>query len=184
MIGDAPTIHTTVGSEETGGLASFKSYIKAPVKKIEIPFGPKQDLHGMPNPYPAGASVNLIPDGTDTSNGYVSGSYLKDDNTTVASNNWYISEYFLVDSSVTYTLSTRTASAAPSICFYDSEKTFISGFNFNSQLSHTFTPPEGSAYARSSQVTYAYQAANPTGQAIQLEVGSIATAYRRYSNIC
>lgn len=58
MIGDAPTIHTTVGSEETGGLASFKSYIKAPVKKIEIPFGPKQDLHGQEYPYPAGGGAN------------------------------------------------------------------------------------------------------------------------------
>ena len=60
MIADAPTIHTTTGSEETGGLASFKSYVKAPVKKIEIPFKPKQDLHGYDHPWPAGGWKNLF----------------------------------------------------------------------------------------------------------------------------
>ena len=60
MIADAPTIHTTTGSEETGGLVSFKSYIKAPVKKIEIPFGPKQNLHGYDRPWP-GDSAGLLP---------------------------------------------------------------------------------------------------------------------------
>ena len=59
MLADAPTIHTTVGSSETGGIASFKSYIKAPVKKIEIPFGPKQDLHGYDHPWPAGGGKNI-----------------------------------------------------------------------------------------------------------------------------
>ena len=185
MLANAPTIHTTVGSEVTSGLASFKSYIKAPIKKIEIPFAPKQDLHGMDYPYPAGGSVNLIPDTTDASNGYVAGYYLRNDNTTTVNKNYYISEYFEVDPAVTYTWSNRTTAAvAPSICFYDSDKTFISGINFDNKLSHTFTPPEGAAYARSTQTTYAYQASNPSRQAIQLEIGSTATPYQRYSNIC
>ena len=185
MLADAPTIHTTVGSEATGGLASFKSYVKAPVKKIEIPFTPKQDLHGMANPYPAGASVNLIPDTTDTENGYVAGHYLKSDGSTGANANYYISEYIELDSTTTYTWSNRiNTSISPSICFYDENKTFISGIAINKQYSHTFTPPEGAVYARSSQVTYAYQEAASTNPAFQLEVGSTATTYRRYSNSC
>lgn len=185
MIADAPTIHTTVGSSETNGLASFKSYIKAPVKKIEIPFSPKQDLHGMPNPYPAGTSVNLIPDTTDTNNGYIAGYYLKSDGSTVADANMYISEYIELDSATTYTWSNRINTATIfSICFYDENKTFISGIAINSQYYHTFTPPEGAVYCRSSQTTYAWQEAASTHSAYQLEVGSTATPYQRYSNIC
>ena len=185
MIADAPTIHTTTGSEETGGLASFKSYVKAPVKKIEIPFKPKQDLHGMDHPYPAGVSVNLIPDTTDTENGYVAGQHLNVDGTTTANANWYISEYITLDSETTYTWSNRAnTNVAPSICFYDENKVFISGVNINKQYSYTFTPPEGTVYCRSSQTTYAYQEASTSNGAFQLEVGSTATPYQRYSNIC
>lgn len=184
MIANRPMLHTAVGTSETGGLASFKSYMTAPVKSVTVPFYPKQDLHGMPNPYPAGASVNLIPDGTDTENGYVASTYLLVDGTyTTGVSNWYVSEYFEVNPETTYTWSNRGASEIPSICFYDSNKTFISGIAFNNQ-SHTFVPPENAVYARSSQTTYTYQVANPTGVAFQLEVGSTATEYHRYSNIC
>lgn len=165
-------------------IATFETNFRHPVK-VEIPFGSKQDLHGMDHPYPAGASVNLIPDGTDTENGYVAGYYLKDDGTTAASTNWYISEYFEVDPATTYTWSNRVnTSIAPSICFYDENKNYISSIVINKQYSHTFVPPEGAVYVRSSQSTYAYQAANPNGNAFQLEVGSTATPYQRYSNIC
>jgi len=185
MLADAPTIHTTVGSTETNGLASFKSYVKAPVKSVTIPFSPKQDLHGYDHPWPGGGSVNLIPDTTDTSNGYVAGYYLKDDGSTAADAIFYISEYIELDSATTYTWSNRNNAAVnSSICFYDENKNYISGIAINKQYSHTFTPPEGAVYARSSQTTYAWQDVSSASTAFQLEVGSTATAYRRYSNIC
>lgn len=184
MMADAPTIHTTVGSEETGGLASFKGYVKAPVKKIEIPFYPKQDLHGMPNPYPAGASVNLIPDGTDTSKGYVSNAYLGSTGIEVSNANFYVSECFNVDPAITYTWTDRGAEENPCIAFYDENYNLLSVIKNNNAISHTFNPPEGAVYARSSQTTEAYQEKNPTGAAFQLEIGSISTEYRKYSNVC
>lgn len=186
MIADAPTIHTTVGSEETGGLASFKSYVKAPVKKIEIPFAPKQDLHGMPNPYPAGASVNLISDGTDTSNGYVSGYFFLDTGeiNSASNANYCISEYAEILPDTIYTWSNTIVTAVgPAICFYDENKTYISGISAGGVASHTFTSPSNAKYFRSSQASPSYMVSNPAS-GFQLEVGSTATAYRRYSNIC
>ena len=175
-----PHKETVVGD----GIATFDTDFKAAMKTV-IPFSPVQDLHGMSYPYPAGVSINLIPDTTDTNNGYVAGYYLKSDGSTVANANYYISEYIELDSATAYTWSNRVNTIInPSICFYDENKDFISGIAINKQYSHTFTPPEGAVYCRSSQTTYTYQEVASTNPAFQLEVGSTATAYRRYSNIC
>lgn len=170
---------------EDAAVATFETNLKHGLK-VTVPITPQQDLHGMPNPYPAGASVNLIPDGTDTENGYVSGYRLNSDGTTTVAADIYVSEYFPINEETTYTWSNRVnGSETPSICFYDENKEFISGIAINRQYSHTFTPPSGAVYCRSSQTTYSFQEANPsTGSAFQLEVGSTATGYRRYSNIC
>lgn len=165
-------------------IASFETNFKHPLK-VTMPITPTQDLHGMPNPYPAGGSVNLIPDGTDTENGYVAGQYLVTDGTTTANTNYYVSEYFQISENTTYTWSNRVnTSVSPAICFYDENKTFISGININGQYSQTFTSPVGAVYCRSSQTTYTYQEASSVNAAYQLEVGETATEYRRYSNIC
>ena len=165
-------------------IATFETNLRHPVK-VEIPLEPIQDLHGMPNPYPAGTSVNLIPDTTDTSNGYVAEYHLNSDGSTTANANWYISEYIPLNAETTYTWSNRiNTSNLPAICFYDENKTFISGIAINKQYSHTFTPPEGAVYCRSSQSLYTHQEVASTNPAFQLEVGSTATEYRRYSNIC
>lgn len=165
------------------GLASFDTNVAKPMK-VTCEFSPKQDLHGYDNPWPAGGGKNLIPDGTDTSNGYVSGYYVSADGTYGTNTNFYVSEYFHVDPSVTYTWSDRVPERTPGIAFYDENKEFISGFIENSIRVYTFNPPEGAAYARSSQTTKAYQEANPSGAAFQLEEGSTATAYAPYENIC
>ena len=85
----------------TGNPLTFETDLAKPLKSLVVPFTPVQDLHGMPNPYPPGGSVNLIPDGTDTEKGYVAEYFLMDDGTTMANSNWYISEYFEIDPEVT-----------------------------------------------------------------------------------
>lgn len=165
------------------GIVSFVTNVAMPTK-VTCEFSPDQDLHGMPNPYPAGSSVNLIPDGTDTSNGYIAGYYLNSTGGTTASANWSVSEYFAVDPTKTYTWSCTKSTSNQSIGFYDSSKGFISAIPSSVGYPYTFQPPTGAAYCRASQTTIAYQNANPTGTFMQIEEGSTATAYRRYSNIC
>ena len=177
IVNTQPHKMTVVG---TNGIATFETNFEE-LMKVSAPFTPVQDLHGMPYPYPAGGSVNLIPDTTDTENGYVDGYYLLSDGSTYTAPNHYISEYFTIDESTTYTWSNRiNASTLQAICFYDENKDFISGIAIDGQYSHTFVPPEGTVYCRSSQA----KDNAPSGAAFQLEVGSTATAYRRHSNIC
>ena len=164
----------------SGSVVTFNTDMKAPLKSLVVNITPIQDLHGYDAPYPAGGSNNLIPDGTDTSNGYVSGYYLKNDDTTAASANWYISEYFPVTAEATYTWSGKESPNAPSICFYDENKTYISSIQAEQALPKTFTVPSGAVYCRASQVKVAYFASS--GQ--QIELGSTATTIKPHSNIC
>ena len=169
----------------TGNPLTFETDMVKPLKSLVVPFSPIQDLHGMPNPYPAGASANLIPDGTNTANGYEAGKFYRTDNTAYASTAYYTSEYFEVDQTKTYTYSTSTLSGkTPAILFYDENKTFISGINFVTGYTQTFTPPSGAKYARAPQTTDEYKATHDPYVYYQFQVGSTATAYRRYSNVC
>lgn len=145
---------------------------------LTVAVTPVQNLNGQEYPYPDRATNNLIPDGTDTSNGYVNGQYLKSDGTLYTESNWYTSEYFPVTAGETYTWSGNFNPLSPSICFYDSGKNFISAIQGEQGLPKTFTAPTGAVYCRASQgknfATY--------GQ--QMELGSTATTPKPYSNIC
>lgn len=219
MIGDAPTIHTTIGSEETGGLASFKSYIKAPVKKIEIPFGPKQDLHGYDNPWPAGGGKNLwspsrtlgVVDPSSASSKtarvfdiskfynafshtgvyysgdvgdatYIDGVLTIPNSTAIMG----VGFPFKLNSGNTYTLSWElvqggiTAYAAS----YDSSGVWTA-WSYASQgtpsTSKAFTVPDGT---ETTLIVIRAISNNTVVKNIQLELGSTATAYEPYENIC
>ena len=68
-----------------------------PIKSMTAQIDPDQNLYGMDSPYPAGATNNLIPDGTDTSNGYVASSFLEESGAVTSINlGFYVSEYFPV----------------------------------------------------------------------------------------
>ena len=101
---------------------------------------------------------NLIPTGTDTSNGYVADKYLKNDGTLATPSGsfvTYVSEYFEVEPSEGYAYKfTNNTWSATSVCFYDANKTFISGNKINGQTSISITTPSNAKYARASQVTY------------------------------
>lgn len=118
-------------------------------------------------------SVNLIPDGTDTDNGYVSGNYLTNANVVTVDANWYISEYFEVTAGDYYTLKCTDASTnAPAVCFYDTNKTFISGVNV-AKTTKYITVPTGAVYARCSQCT-------EIGKFMQFEKGYGSTEIMPY----
>lgn len=150
---------------------------------VKIGIEPVQELYGMPYPYPAGATNNMIPDGTDINNGYVNNSYLKSDGTTASATDMYISEYFPVTVGETYTFSNKLGTAKlPSVCFYDENKTFISGVNANRVVSRTIEVPADAVYARCSQ--YKNSSYESMGNLYQFELGSVATTPMWYSNIC
>lgn len=163
----------------TGTLLHITDALPSPVKELSVAIEPYQDLtYG--DPYPAGGSKNLIPDGTDTSNGYVANSYLKVDGTTGTASDFYVSEYFSVTSDATYTWSevgSKWANLA-SICFYDSGKNFISGIAGEKSLPKTFAVPSNAVYCRASQ------SKNFRLNGFQIELGSTATTIKPYSNIC
>ena len=149
-----------------------------PLKSLVVDMEPIQDLHGMPYPYPGGGSANIIQDGTDTENGYVTNAYLKSDGSVTNSTGYYVSEYFPMTAGETYTWSTTDSTQNVSgWCFYDSSKTYISGYASSRQASQTFVAPEGTAYCRASVLTN-------NNNINQIEIGSTATTPMYYSNIC
>lgn len=167
---------------ENAPLATFETNLKHGLK-VTVPFAPKQDLHGYDHPWPAGGSVNLIPDGTDTNNGYVLNAYIDVDGAVHSNPGTDISEYFKVLSEENYTWScTNLTMNATAICFYDENKTFISGIASGSSTASptfpkTITTPTDSVYCRIS-------VASGSGHKNQLEKGSTATSYVPHSNIC
>ncbi|MBQ2581311.1 MAG: hypothetical protein II574_06755, partial [Ruminococcus sp.] len=65
---------------------------------------------------------------TDSDKGYVSAAFLKTDNTIQSNNLFMVSEYFPIEPSTTYTLSSIVNyGTSTAICFYDTNKVFISG---------------------------------------------------------
>ena len=182
--GKADVIDVTI--DTPASVMTFSDGADGMPMAVKIGIEPDQELYGMPYPYPAGVTNNLIPDGTDTSNGYVDGYYLKNDGTTVSDDHFYISEFFPVTAGETYTFSNNSGNAnVVSVCFYDENKEFISGVNANQQLSRTFEAPTGSVYARSTQVKKESYISDPNYRYIlQFELGSTATTPMWYSNIC
>lgn len=163
----------------SGAVAHFQDGANdVPVKNLVVNVDPVQDLHGYDNPWPAGGSNNLIPDGTDTSNGYVDSYYLNADNTETSSSNWYISEYFPITAEETYTWSSNYNVISISICFYDSSKNYLSGVQSSGELPKTFVAPANAVYCRATQG----KTFNTYGQ--QIETGSTATTIKPFSNVC
>jgi len=163
----------------SGDIASFPDGAEGlPVKDLTVGIEPVQDLHGYDHPWPGGGSANKIPDGTDTTNGYIDNCYLKNDGTTVSNDVVYISEYFTITASETYTLNRKgtTSANAPSLCFYDSNKAYISSVQYANTFPQTITAPSNAVYCRATQFK--------DGTLIQLELGSTPTEVVPYSNIC
>lgn len=77
--------------------------------------------------------------------------YLKNDGTTINDNDCSISNYIRVIAGQTYTLE-NIQYYNPSLCWYDGDKNFISGTNYNGATSKNFTAPNNAVYCRFSIV--------------------------------
>ena len=178
---------TTVGGELTkaayslyktetasGNVVSFDNGASnIPVRNLAISIKASQNLNGYEYAWVGGNGKNLF-----NIEDLTSGVYLKADGTTGTSGDWSISGYIAVTAGTTYTFNPNsTAGNAGKHCFYDSSKNFISSIDSGKQ---TFTVDSGIAYVRFSLRTSGSQASSN----VQLEVGSTATAYVPYSNVC
>ena len=114
-------------------------------------------------------------DAIDTNKGYVLNNYLTVNGDESGSPNYDISEYISVVPETNYTIS-GISGGNPSICFYDSEKNFISGSSYSGFTSKFAASPSNAMYCRVS-------VPKENVDILQLEVGEIATAYEPYSGI-
>lgn len=162
---------------------NFTTRIAANLKSLTVEFSPYQDLHGYNSAWDGGTVANLIPDGKDTSNGYVADKFLDNTGGLVTSNiGYYVSEYFSVTPEATYTYSTnRTSASNPSVAFYDSSYQFISAVAVGSTQVVTIVAPANAAYARASQLSTWEKAGD---ELFQFEAGATASEIKPYSNIC
>jgi len=90
---------------------------------------------------------------TDTDNGYVSGAYIKSDGELQNSSSWFVSEYIPVNAEEQYTVVYGSQSSSRAVCYYDNNKTYISGANYSGlSTQETITTPSTCAYMRLSLV--------------------------------
>lgn len=167
--------------EASGDIVAFSDAAGGmPLKSCSVDINFIQDLHGEAYPFPAEASANMIPNGTNTSNGYVSGKYIAKDGVAKNSSGNYISEWFDVLPDTQYVYSAKTSQTIAAICFFDSGKNYISGVNFSEDGTATLiavTTPSNAAYARATQ-------AYANTDLLQFEPGTSGTEIKPYSNIC
>jgi hypothetical protein len=147
---------------QSGAVVSFSTYVPQALP-MTVDIDPVQAGTGDPSPENirpisgwTGCNVtqvgtNDIPNGTDTSNGYVSGKFLKSNGTTGNDSNSFVSEYFIVNANETYMMySEKSVLNNASVCFYDANKTYISGEAY-AQTRKNITAPSNAVYARATQ---------------------------------
>ena len=102
-----------------------------------------------------GDIINLFDkNATDTDNGYVDEYYLLDDDSENPQNAYFISEYIRVEETTIYTLFYGTTRGNVALCYYDSNKDYISGTRYWNRLPFTFTTPVNAKYIRFSAIRY------------------------------
>jgi len=84
---------------------------------------------------------------TDTNNGYVANGYLLSDGTITTNNAYGISEYIPILSNQKY-ITYAAGLNAPSVCFYDTNKNYLSGVNYAGRQYAIFTTPSDAKYLR------------------------------------
>lgn len=171
-------IQTTI----TGNPLAFETTaIDAPMGVVAN-FAPVQDLHGQTAPYPAGGGKNLfgnLVEGYFDATGAI--------HAQSASLEYYTVDYYSVGSSTngayqTWATSPSTDSWCGVAC-YDESKTFISrvhatrSFDASGYAWNLVTFAEGTKYIRISMRTFG-------SDKLMFELGSTATDYAPYSNIC
>ena len=160
------------------------------VQSCEVTFSPIQSGSGDPSPEnvrPISGWDSLVLTRTgknlfdktakDTTKGYVSGVYLNDLGSYITPSTqgliWYVSEYLKANPNTEYKIYglSTISSGAPCLCFYNSNKTFISAVQYSNTATKIFTTPANTAYIRISVGPNANQEDNIT----LLETGKIQT---------
>ena len=92
-------------------------------------------------------------DAQDKENGYVNASYLTPDNVLLSNNSFVVSEYISVEPNSDYYLSRVVLyGTSTGLCFYDENKTYISGIRLytGGELTTNITTPNNCRYIRTS----------------------------------
>ena len=85
----------------------------------------------------------------DINNGYIDNGYINSSNSAISHPDYKVTEYIQIQSETNYTLKDMNVSASvASVCFYSSEKNFISGEAYQGQSVITFTTPQNASYLR------------------------------------
>ena len=154
---------------ESGSAVSFTAADAAPVADLTAAIVPVQVLHGYDAPWAPGAGKNLLdPNEAETLK------YVRSDGSVMTTSGWSASGYIRVTAGSTYVLNIRNSGVTAYHAFYDANKEFVS-----SVISTTspITIPSDASYIRLSMKTV------EPGTA-QFELGSSATSFAPYSNIC
>ncbi|MBE6877539.1 MAG: hypothetical protein E7496_12675 [Ruminococcus sp.] len=110
---------------------------------------------------------------TNTNNGYISDGYLKSDGSKNTNGDYRASEYIAVSPNQSYTLWYGSNLNAPSVCFYDVSKNFISGIAYEGRSTIPLTTPQNTAFLR---VSFWARSVN----IVMLNTGSAPLPYEPY----
>lgn len=103
-----------------------------------------------------------------TNNGYMSGRFLNSNGGSSANSALSVSEYIAIEENTVYTVQIGASYSLPSICFYDTNKAFISSVKYNGNKTLRVTSPADAAYARMSFRTATTNALNKGSAAIDI----------------
>ena len=172
------TISNTVTPGETvtntGNVVSFNSTTNETCEKLVASIEPIQDLHGYDKPWAGGTEINQWDE--EYEEGSIDNSGNNSEESGFIRSKNYISalqntEYFLCAPSNHYNYY--------HICFYDSNKSYISGTYI--EYNNTFTTPNNASYIR-------FSSTGPYGTTynndIAINYPSSVTTYSPYENLC
>ena len=169
IVGDA-LVNLYPTDTATGAVANFPDGADSiPMKDVLVHIEPVQDLHGYDSPWPAGGGKNLLDPAYRV-------------NTDSNSRFYYNSDGLLLKANTAYTLSVSIAAAGLYINSI-SGNTLASNFG---KTSLTYTPTEDVLVKIDVYFAGNYPALSGGTESalVQLEIGSSATSYNPYSNIC
>lgn len=169
----------TILKSASGAIASFDDGVEAPAAHVVAKIEPVQDLHGYDNPWPAGGGKNLC----------------NITNFTATSSAMMCNTSGVLVSAGTYTVSfdfTTTASDRRVQAIITSNSTVSQGTTDPSDIIvreyiQAVSGSRNSITITTAQTGYFYLrivSENGTASNIQLELGSSATSFTPYSNIC
>jgi hypothetical protein len=183
--------HTVDGDSN---LVSFKSAARVPITSLKAHFKPKQDLHGYSKPWPAGGGKNLFNENTPIETGqYYDNGYYE----TLTSR--IITDYIPIEYGNTYTISINSSIdnlALVNYNLFNENKNWLGSRSANGEDTfagetiHTFTVNiQDSKYVRivfrdKDDPSLVISSKDLSNSKIQVELGSAATSYEPYENIC